>query len=104
MPQTSEEAVLMALDTREQLFDALQEVLSSNKRLKVLMTLGEDMDQRSVATEVGVGQSTVSRAIDEFKEYGLIESTENGYKKSLPVLDHPLIQHYYRTEVEKIDE
>lgn len=99
MPKTSEEAVLLALNTREELFESLQEIISSDKRLNVLMALEEGKSQQQIADEVGVGNSTVSRAIEEFEDYDLINSTDNGYGKTLTVLDHPIIQHYYDTEV-----
>lgn len=99
MSETTEEAVLLALETRDDLFESLYEMLSSDNYVRVLMALEEGMTQTDIADEVGVGGATVSRAVRELKEYDLVEETDDGYKKTLPVLDHPMIQHFYETEV-----
>lgn len=99
MAETTEEAVLLALESRTELFESLNEVLSSDNYLRVLMALEEGMNQSEIAEEIGVGGATVSRAVGELLEYQLIKETENGYAKSLPVLGHPMIQYYYEKEV-----
>jgi len=99
MSNTTEEAVLLALETREDLFDSLYEMLTSDNYVKVLMAVKKEKTQAEIADEVGIGASTVSRAIGELEEYELIEQTDTGYIKTLPVLDHPMIQHFYETEV-----
>jgi predicted transcriptional regulator len=99
MSETTEEAVLLALETRDDLFESLYEMLSSDNYVRVLMALEEGMTQTEIADEVGVGGATVSRAVRELKEYDLVEETDGGYKKTLTALDHPMIQHFYETEV-----
>lgn len=99
MPETTEEAVLLALDNRQEMFDSLHNMLRSDNYVKVLMSLEEGQSQTEIADEIGVGNATVSRAVRELLEYELIEEAENGYRKSLPVLDHPIIQYFYEKEV-----
>lgn len=99
MAQTTEEAVLLALESRDELFDSLHEILSSDNYLMVLMALEEGMTQAEVADSIGVGSATVSRAVSELLEYELIEESDRGYTKTLPVLGHPMIQYYYEKEV-----
>jgi len=99
MSETSEEAVLLALETRDDLFESLYDMLSSDNYVRVLMALEEGMTQTDIADEVGVGGATVSRAVRELKEYDLVEETDDGYKKTLTALDHPMIQHFYEMEV-----
>lgn len=99
MATTTEEAVLLALETREDLFDSLYEMLSSDNYVRVLMAAEERKAQAEIAEEIGTSSATVSRAVSELEEYELIEETENGYTKTLPALDHPMIQHFYETEV-----
>lgn len=99
MSGTTEEAVLLALETRNDLFESFYEMLSSENYVRVLMATEEGMTQSDIAEEIGVGQGTVSRAFSELKDYELITEADDGYKKSLPVLDHPLIQYFYETEV-----
>lgn len=98
MSETSEEAILLALDTREALFDCMYEMLSSDNYVRVLMALEEGKSQTEIAEEIGLGNSTVSRAITELQEYELILETDNGFKKALSSLNHPMIQHFYKTE------
>lgn len=102
--KTTEEAVLLALETRSELFGSLQEVMSSDNYLRVLMALEEGKTQAEIADEIGVGSGTVSRAIRELSDYELVERTDDGYRKTLPVLDHPMIQYYYEKEVLNNDE
>jgi len=99
MTQTTEEAVLLALETREDLFNSLHEMLSSDNYVKALMALEEGKTQADVAHEIGVSSMTVSRAVDELEKHDLIEEIEDGWQKTLPALDHPMIQHFYKTEV-----
>ncbi|MFC6757683.1 MULTISPECIES: helix-turn-helix domain-containing protein [Haloarcula] len=99
MTQTTEEAVLLALETRNDLFQSLHEMLSSDNYVEVLMALEEGKTQTEIANEVGTSSATVSRAVGELEDFELIEEGENGYKKTLPALDHPMIQHFYQTEV-----
>lgn len=99
MNETTEEAVLLALETRDDLFESLYEMLSSDNYVRVLMALEEGITQTEIADEVGVGGATVSRAVNELKEYDLIEETDDGYRKTLTALGHPMIQHFYETEV-----
>lgn len=99
MSETTEEAVLLALETREDLFESLYEMLSSDNYVRVLMEVEEGKAQGEIADEAGTSDATVSRAVDELEEYELIEETNNGYAKTLPALDHPMIQHFYETEV-----
>lgn len=89
----------MALGNREDLFDSLFEMLSSENYVEVLMAAEPGMTQSDIANEIGVGSGTVSRAMTELRDYGLIEETEDGYEKVLPSLGHPMIQHFFRTEV-----
>jgi len=99
MTETTEEAVLLALETRQDLFESLYEMLSSDNYVRVLMEVEEGKAQAEIADEVGTSGATVSRAVDELEELELIEETDNGYTKTLPALDHPMIQHFYETEV-----
>jgi DNA-binding MarR family transcriptional regulator len=99
MTETTEEAVLLALETRQDLFESLYEMLSSDNYVRVLMEVEEGKAQGEIADEVGTSGATVSRAVDELEELELIEETNNGYTKTLPALDHPMIQHFYETEV-----
>lgn len=91
--------MLLALETREDLFESLYEMLSSDNYVRVLMALEEGKTQAEIADDVGVGRGTVSRAVSELKEYDLIEETDDGYSKTLSALNHPMIQHFYETEV-----
>ncbi|GAB3679675.1 hypothetical protein GCM10028857_01370 [Salinarchaeum chitinilyticum] len=99
MSNVTEEAVLLALDTRDDLFDSLYEMLSSDNYVRVLMALEEGMTQTEIAEEVGIGNATVSRAISELQEYDLVEEADSGYRKTLASLNHPMLQHFYETEV-----
>lgn len=101
MPATTEEALLLAIETREDLFGSLQEMLDSDNYLAVLMNYDSDLTQREIAEKAGVNQSTVSRAVNELRELELVETTEDGEMKSLPVLDHPIMQHFFETEVQQ---
>lgn len=103
MSETSEEAVLLALETRGELFNSLYDMLSSDNYVKVLMAISEGKTQTQIAEEIGVGNATVSRAITELMDYELVMEAENGWKKSLPVLDHPMIQYYFEKEVLESD-
>lgn len=99
MSETTEEAVLLALDTRESLFEGLYDMLSSDNYVRVLMAVKEGKAQMDIAEEVETSGATVSRAISELEQYNLIKETNDGYKKTLPALNHPIIQHFYETEV-----
>lgn len=103
MSETSEEAVLLALETRKELFDSLFDMLTSENYAKVLMGVEEGMTQGEIAEAVGVGSSTVSRAMEELEEFDLVEEIDDGWQKSLPVLDHPMIQYYFEKEVLESD-
>jgi predicted transcriptional regulator len=98
MSEVSEEAVLLAIDTRHDLFDSLYEMLSSDNYVRVLMALEQGKSQTEIADDIDTGNSTVSRAITELQEYELIEETDNGFKKSLSSLNHPMIQHFFEKE------
>ena len=99
MSEVTEEAVLLALETREELFQSLYEMLSSDNYVRVLMALEERKTQTEIADDVGTSSATVSRAVTELEEYELIEEAEDGYRKTLSSLNHPMIQHFYETEV-----
>ena len=99
MTRTTEEAVLLALETREDLFGSLYEMMSSGNYVRIFMEIEEGKTQTEVADAVGVGNSTVSRAVKELEEFELIEELDDGYRKTLSALDHPIIQHFYEKEV-----
>ena len=99
MSEVTEEAVLLALETREELFQSLYEMLSSDNYVRVIMALEEGKTQTEIADDVGTSSATVSRAVTELEEYELIEEAEDGYRKTLSSLNHPMIQHFYETEV-----
>ena len=96
---TSEEAVLLALGNREELFDSLYEMVSSDNYVKVLMAVETGETQGDIADKIGVGQTTVSRAISELIEFELVVETDDGYERTLQALGHPLIQYYFHNEV-----
>jgi DNA-binding IclR family transcriptional regulator len=62
------------------------------------MAVEEGMSQQEIGEEAGVHQATVSRAMNELRELDLVEETDNGYKKALSVLNHPVIQNLFETE------
>jgi len=99
MTGTSEEALLLAIETRDELFNTLGEILGSDNYLKVLMEIEEGKTQTDVANALGIGNSTVSRAVKELEKNNLIVETDDGHQKILPVLSHPIIQYYFETEV-----
>jgi DNA-binding MarR family transcriptional regulator len=99
MSEMTEEAVLLALETREDLFESFYEMLSSDNYVEVLMAVENGKKQKEISKEVGISSATVSRAISELEEYELIEETDSGYKKTLTALDHPMSQHFYESEV-----
>lgn len=100
MHDSSQEALLLAIAERDNLFDMFEEMFSSENYHKVLMTFREDETQEDIAQELGVGQTTVSRAFSELEEYGLIkEDSEDGFVHTMPVLTHPMIQYYYWRDV-----
>lgn len=101
MSASSEIAVLHAMENRHELFASLKEIFRSDKYLDVFMALEDNMTQREIADKSGVGQSTISRAVKDLKEYDLIEETDNGYRKTLPVFGHPILQYFYRQEVQE---
>lgn len=74
MTATSEESLLLAVETHETLFGTLDEMLSSENYLKVLFVVEEGKTQSEMADEADVGGATVSRAISELKEFGLVEA------------------------------
>jgi predicted transcriptional regulator len=98
MVDTSEEALLLALETHEDLFSTIDKMLSSENYLKVLMVIEEDKTYADMSDEAGVAQGTVGNAISELQEFGLVEETNEGYKRTLSVLGHPLIQQSYWDE------
>lgn len=98
MTNTTEEALLMAIENRDDLFESLEAMLTSDNYLKALVHWKPEQTQQEIADRAGVGRATVSRAEREFKELGLIEENEEGEEKTLPVLDHPLLQHFFEEE------
>jgi len=99
MSDASEEAVLLALDTREELFQSLYDMMSSDNYVEILMAVKLGKTQSDLAEEVGVGTGTVSRAMNQLEEFGLVEEGEDGYEKALSALEHPMLQHYFYEEV-----
>lgn len=99
MQGSSEEALLLAIDTRDELFQMFQEMFSSDNYHKVLMAYREGMTYSEISDVTGVSPGTISNAFDELEEHGLLTQGENGRQHTLPVLTHPMIQYYYWEEV-----
>lgn len=96
MSDSSEEALLLAIGERDNIFEMFDEMFSSDNYHKVLMTFREGKTQSEIADDLGLGSGTVSRAFSELEEYGLIEEGNgDGPVHTMPVLTHPLIQYYY---------
>jgi Fic family protein len=95
MPESSEEALLLAIETREDLFGSLEDMLTSENYLKVLMHWEEGLTQQEIADRTDIGRATVSRALSELEELNLIEETGDGERMALPVLTHPVMHHLY---------
>ncbi|WP_436906713.1 MarR family transcriptional regulator [Halosimplex marinum] len=98
MPDTSEQSLLLALDTHEELFEKINSLLTSENYLRVLMVVEEGKLRKQMAEEAGVSTGTVSNAIAELQEFGLVEETDEGYQRTLPVLGHPIVQHLFWEE------
>lgn len=99
MTDTSEQSLLLALETHEELFDTLDSILTSKNYLRVLMVTEEDKLRKEMADEADVSTGTVSNAMEELQEYGLVEETDEGYQRTLPILGHPIVQHLFWDEV-----
>jgi len=99
MADISEEALLLAIKTRDDLFDSLQEMVDNKNYFRVLMKYDDDLTQGEIADEAGVNQSTVSRAVNSLQDAGLLEETDEGYEKELTVIDHPIMQYFFEEEV-----
>lgn len=100
MGSTSEVALLLALETGDEVFKNIQEMLSSDNYLKVLMVVDEDKRYADMAEDAGVSEGTISNALDELQELGLVEETDEGYQRTLSVLGHPMVQHIFWEEVD----
>lgn len=99
MSDVSENTLLQAISVREELFKMFDEMFSSENYHKVLMGYDSEKTYSEVSEEIGVATGTISSAMEELQEFGLIEDTDNGYEKTMEVLDHPIIQYYYWEEV-----
>lgn len=99
MSDVSEDVLLQAINVREDLFQMFDEMFSSENYHKVLMGYDPEKTYAEVSEDIGVATGTISSAMDELQEFGLIEDTENGYEKTMEILDHPIIQYYYWEEV-----
>jgi len=74
------------------------EMFSSENYHMVLMGYDSEKTYAEISDEIGVATGTISAAMDELQEFGLVEETNNGYEKTMGVLDHPIIQYYYWEE------
>jgi DNA-binding transcriptional ArsR family regulator len=99
MERTSEEAILLAIANRETLFDILSEVISTDDRMAIFASTVVGKTQGEIAEEADVGQSAVSEAMGDLQESGLVEEVDDGYRKTLPCLDHPLFLRLFEEEV-----
>lgn len=105
MSPVNQEALLLAISDREDIFEMFDEMFSSENYHNVLMAYRPGMTNQEIAQELDIVPRTVTRAFNELEEYGLITSDENGQRQhSLPVLTHPIIQYYYWKEEGKEDE
>jgi predicted transcriptional regulator len=99
MERTSEEALLLAIGNRDALFVILSEVISSDDRMEIFVNTVPGKTQGEIAKEAGVSQGAVSRAITDLQESGLVEEADEGYKKTISCLDHPLFLRLFKEEV-----
>ncbi len=93
-----------ALLHREELFETLENVLGTQQRMRLFMEIKPQKSQTEIAEIIGISQPAVSKALNRLLELGLVEKTEDGYKKTFSYLDHPLMEHLWRTEVLKSGE
>lgn len=99
MQDTSEEALLLAISNRDDVFDMFREMFSSKNYLRVLMAFEEGMSYEEISNAAEVSEGTVSNAFKELEKFGLIGQGEGGRYQTMPVLRHPMIQYYYWNEV-----
>lgn len=100
MADSTQEALLLAIAGRDDLFDMFEEMFSSDNYHRVLMAFREGMQYADISREAGVAEGTVSNAFKELEDYGLIEKDDDGNRRhTMPVLTHPIIQYYYLKEV-----
>lgn len=96
MVDTSDEAVLTAIDNSEKLFDTLEGLVSSNNYIRVLSEIEPDKTQGDISDQTGLAAGTVSNAVNELIDVGLVEEVDDGYKSNLQVVSHPLIKELYK--------
>lgn len=94
-----EAALLIALQMKEELFALLEEVIKTEQRKKVFIEIEPGLSQGEIGERASVNQGTVSRAINAFEEFGLVKEVDDGYKKTLECMDHPLMSYLWKNEV-----
>ena len=99
MANWTDEALLLAVETREDLFGCIEEMAESKNNLKVLVEYNDGLSQNEIAERAGINQSTVSRGIRELEEVGLLAPKDDGYEKQPKIIDHPIINHLIYKEV-----
>lgn len=98
MKRVPQEALLLSIQTKDELFETFDDIFSSDNYHKVLMSFEEGDTFSDVSDKLDIGDGTVSRAMEELEEYGLITIEEGERQHSMLVLTHPLIQYYYWEE------
>ena len=85
MTETTEEAVLLALETREDLFESLYEMLSSDNYVRVLMEVEEGKAK-------GKSQTKPELAMQQYHEQLMSWKSTNSLKRQITVT-RKLFQH-----------
>lgn len=96
MKNDREEGLLLTLALKDEIFKTLKEMNLTEKQFKVFQEVEPNLSQSEIARRCRLTQSGVSRAIEKLKNIGLVESSKEGYEKTISTLSHPVIKHLWK--------
>ena len=99
-PRMQDTAIFQALESKNSFITSLQNLLNSNKHVRVFLHWDKDLSQSEIAEKANVSTGTVSAAKTNLTELELLEDGEDGVKKTIKALRHPTVREAYLEALE----
>lgn len=96
---SDEQTVLTALQAKEELFSTLEAILNTKTRKEAFIEIKPGRAQSEIADAVGVSDEAIRKTREKLMAFGLVEEAEDGWRKTLRSMDHPVLEYLWREEV-----